>query len=278
MLGDGSEVEVEDPESERPEIQEARNEVAAILETLPKEERVVALKEVMAEIEKEPTEPKEASSEKISTEEALEKIADCYKGLAEGLLTHGRAIDTSIKLMTKIAHEMDHLHSKTDKLHDENVHLREEHKKQDKFYDEMLRIMKDLAKALDPNESSISAIRKRLGEIEKLATEHKTSLDTSNKLLKTGLAEAASSMVAQAAKIFVQQDHSTVLTKMETVEEHVVEEQVKTAKVLGEVYEALERVRAEYKTQSRTPIILERMEAISGELKTLQDLLPKLAS
>jgi hypothetical protein len=173
---------------------------------------------------------------------------------------------------------MEHLHSKLDKVHDENVHLRKEHESITDQLDEMVETLDTIRKAVNPEEASINTIRKRLSELEKLAKDHKDMLESGNKLIKTSLAEAAAAMVSTAAKAFIQADHSVVLTKMDTMEGNLVEAQSRTNLVLQEVFEALDKVRAEYKTSTKTPAILDRMNAIADELQRLQGLLPELSA
>jgi len=220
--------------------------------------------------------PGEEKTDEHIISDALNQMLGLQGDIAENLSLQGKHLDVVTRLLTKLSHEVEHLHSKLDKVHDENVHLRTEHETMDNTICEMKESLENLEKAFDPNESSILAIRKRLVELEKLSVEHKASLDSSNKLIKTSLAEAAGSMVSAAAKAFIQADHSTVLTKMQTVEERLVESQSQVNHTLNAVFEALEKVRAEYKNNARTPAIFDRMTAIADELKRLQRLLPDL--
>lgn len=212
----------------------------------------------------------------VEEAEAKPAIDEPLQQLIEVIKLNGKSLDTTNRLLTKLTHEIEHLHSKIDKVHDENVHLRTEHETMDNTICEVREMLGSLEKAFDPNEASISVVRKRLSELEKLAVGHKESLESSNKLIKTSLGEAAAAMVSAAAKAFIQTDHSAVLTKMQTMEEHVVESQSQVNHTLNEVFEALEKVRAEYKNNARTPAIFDRMNAIAEELKRLQALLPDL--
>ena len=275
ILGEAMEESKSEPETKGEDpLTKVKQEVKAILDTVPKEERAETLKEAIKTAEKEAFAAD--GDEEISVKEALNTLLDIFHSVSDAVMTQGKCMDTQVKLSTKLVQEVDHLHSKMDKIHEENMTLRGDLSSSRVTIDSILGLVTSINKTLDPSDSSLNAIRKRLGDIEKIASEHKVSLEASNKLLKTGLAEAASSMVTQAAKVFVQQDHSEVLTKMQSVEENIIEVQSKTTKVLGEVYEALDKVRAEYKSSNRAPIILQRMEAISEELQHLQALLPDL--
>jgi len=259
-----SEVEVEEEKEDEPEPAQVVTQA------------VVDAVGTVAEAVMEPEEKEEDGEKKLDMTDAIKTLLDCYESISKNVIAQSEGQKKIVSLMVKTAQEVDHVHSKLDKLHEENVTLRKLCDKQGDGLDEMVEIVKDLAKMLDPNESSINAIRKRLGEIEKISNEHRSLLQSSNQLIKTGLGEAASAMVAQAAKVFVQQDHSQVLVKMASVEENVLDAQAKTTKMLEEVYEALEKVRGEYKNHSRAPIILQRMEAIAGELQELQGVLADL--
>lgn len=270
-LGDASQVELEPAQSE-PEIEESEDEPEpAQVVTQAVVEAVGTVAEAIIEPKPEPE--KIDGEERLKILEAIETLMGCYESMSGNVLAQSEGMKKLSSLVIKTSQEIEHLHSKMDKLHEENTTLRKVGERHQVSLDSIVDIVQELSKSLDPNESSISSIRKRLSEIEKLATEHKSSLEASNKLLRTGLGEAASSMVAQAAKVFVQQDHSEVLVKMASVEENVLDAQTRTTKVLGEVYEALEKVRGEYKNNNRVPVILQRMEAISEELKTLQNVL-----
>ncbi len=215
-------------------------------------------------------EDKRISKKELSTDEILHGLTELVTNLIEATTVQGRVHDKTLEFLKKMFSEIEHLHSKLDKLHDENVHLRKEHKEIIEDIAMVHEKVETLVVAFDPNESSLGAIKKRLGELEKLASEHKELLDNNGKYIKTSLAEAATSMVNAAAKAFIQADHSEVLTKMNSMEETVVDAQSRTSKVLESVYDALNKVRVEYEKNSRVPVIIDRMTTIATELKVLQ--------
>ncbi len=212
----------------------------------------------------------------VGTEEALKGLYDLCTNISDLLIVHGKTHDLFLKGLTKIAGEFEHIHSKVDKLHDENVHLRRESEANTKSLEGMFSLLKELQTQINPDDTVVGAVKKRLTELEKLATEHRDLLDAGNKFLKNSMTESAKTMVDAAAKAFIQVDHSLVLTKMEGVEEIIVDAQTRTDKALTEVYAALEKVRAEYKNSTRVPAIIDRMTTITAELQRLQTILPEL--
>ena len=273
-LGLESDTELEDEEADEEEESEP--------EPAPEPE-VPVVKETVVELPKlEKTAPKVIKTTKededISSKGALGTVCELITSLSENVLVLSKAASTTNSLLVKMNGEVDHLHSKMDKLHEENVQLRKEQDKMKAVLTDVGAAADELLKMLDPEDSSINAVRKRLGDIEKLAASHKELLEGNSKLIKTGLAEAANAMVTEAAKVFIKEDHTEVLTKIAAVEENVIDTTSKTTKVLEKVYEALEKVRAEYKNTNRMPIILERMSTIAEELQNLQGLLPENAS
>ena len=208
----------------------------------------------------------------ISTKEALGAICDLVTNLSQNVIALSKSTSTGSQLIVKMHYEIEQLHTKVDKLHDENVQLRKEQDKAKVILDSVEAATVELFKMISPEDSSINAIRKRLNEIEKLATSHKEQLELGNKLLKSSLADAANAMVTEAAKVFVKEDHSVVLTRMTELEENIEFVQSGMTKTLEQVFGALEQVRAEYKNTNRIPVILERMSTIAEELKNLQTL------
>jgi ribosomal protein L19E len=266
------------PEEKAVGVEQAAAQVAEVLKDrgLSEEEQASVLSVLRDERKPEPTVEtlKEDSDTKEETVKALEQIVGLIESQSNILLALSNGTKVSTDFYKKVLQEIGHVHSKLDKLHEENTILREGVTHANDGLNDMIDIVKDLATSINPEDNNAAVIRKRLGDLEKLASEHKKSLDTNNQLMRTSLAEAASAMVAQAAQVFVKQDQSEVLTKINTVEENLLDGQSRVNKTLNEVYEALEKVRAEYKNSSRMPVILERMGAISEELQRLQALLP----
>jgi hypothetical protein len=274
-----SEEETEESEEEAGEDEDDKPDEDKVEEKIPEAAAQPQFPAQVPTVEPHKPETDEESNDKMGeSNEALAAILDLVTSVADNQSAVTRTIEANNQLQRRLLGELEHLHSKLDKIHDENVHLRKEHEEMGETLESMQEQLSKVAKAISPEESSINAIRKRLGELEKLSKDHADALHSSNQLMKGSLAEAATAMVNAAAKAFIQTDHSAVLIKMETVEGHLVEEQSRTQQVLREVFEALERVRAEYRSNTRTPAILDRMNAIAEELQRLQGLLPGLST
>lgn len=163
--------------------------------------------------------------------------------------------------------EIEHLHSKADKLHEENVQIRSETGSASK-------VLNGLNEHFSPNEAVLNGIKKRMGDLEKLAQDHKDLLEANAKFVKSSMAEAASAMVDSAAKAFIQADHSIVLARIESMEDGVTTGLSQTSKSLEAINQALEMVKVEYRAHNKMPAIVDRMSSVMKELQILQALIP----
>jgi len=151
------------------------------------------------------------------------------------------------KQLTMIAKDVVHVHSKLDKLHEDQVLT-------DTYINEIAKATESAS-----SEASLGSIRKKMHELEKSFTQHDTKLENINKLVKSGLSEVAN-VVAKLA----QPNNSAILQKISDLE-HCVDTTLDEVKAL-----------AKSKSQTRMLEVVERMNSMSKELKHLETVMPAL--
>jgi hypothetical protein len=179
-------------------------------------------------------------------------------------IMNGR-MEISQKLLANLGADVTHVHSKLDKLHKDQESLKSD--------------VQAIAKVTETasSENSLGSIRKRLVELEKLVTSQGVTLENNNKLIKTGLSEAALAMVDSAAKTFINTDRTEILQRMETMEEGITNIQGHVDIVLDEVQKTLEKLCTETKSRARMPMIVDRINTILKELDTISSAMPDIS-